>query len=115
MKCQEHYGVMSTGLTIKKIKTEIQNTLSGQHNLFGVYGFGSFFRSTKYNDIDLLLVSRKTSPSPLEDYYATKKELDLLSERIGIQIDITFLTYVEYLRKPLREMDKLVVIIEYET
>ena len=58
---------MSTGLTIKKMKTEIQNILSGHHNLFGVYGFGSFFRSTEYNDIDLLLVSKELSSSPLEE------------------------------------------------
>ena len=103
---------MSTGLTIKKMKTEIQNILSGHHNLFGVYGFGSFFRSTEYNDIDLLLVSKELSSSPLEDYYAAKRGLDLLSERIGVEIDITFLTYAEFLRKPLMEMDTLAVIIE---
>lgn len=114
MRCQEHYGVMSTGPTIKEIKTEIQSTLSGQHNLFGVYGFGSFFRGTEYDDIDLLLVSRKISMSPLEDYYAAKKELEHLSEKFGIEIDITFLTYAEFLRKPLIETDNLVIIIEHE-
>lgn len=77
-----------------------------------MYGFGSFFRGTAYNDIDILLVSKASSPSPLNDYYLAKSELELLSERIGVEIDITFLTYSEFLGKPLLEMDKLTTIIE---
>jgi hypothetical protein len=60
-------------------------------------------------------VSKKMSSSPLEDYYAAKRKLDLLSQRIGVEIDITFLTYSEFLQKPLLEMDSLITIIGNET
>lgn len=89
--------------------------MSEHNNLCGVYGFGSFFRNTNFNDIDLLLMSGKMSPSPLEDYYAAKRKLDLLSQRLGIEFDITFLTYSEFLKKPLLEMDNLVSIIINKT
>jgi hypothetical protein len=60
-------------------------------------------------------MSGKMSPSPLEDYYAAKRKLDLLSQRLGIEFDITFLTYSEFLKKPLLEMDNLVSIIINKT
>jgi hypothetical protein len=55
------------------------------------------------------------STSPLQDYYDAKRKLDLLSQKLGIEIDITFLTYSEFLRRPLLEMDSLVTIIINET
>ena len=106
---------MNTGLTIKKIKTEIQSIFIKQPDIFGVYGFGSFFRSQEYKDIDLLLVSKNNSLSPLNTYYCAKPKLDELSKKIGVEIDITFLTYSEYLGKPLLEMDNLVTIYKNKT
>lgn len=94
------------------MRREIQTTLSGQSNLCRVYGFGSFFRGTAYNDIDILLVSKASSLSPLSDYYMAKSTLELLSTKIGVKIDITFLTYSEFLDNPLLEMDRLTTIIE---
>lgn len=94
------------------MRKEIRTTLLGQSNLCCVHGFGSFFRGTAYDDIDILLVSKASSLSPLDDYYAAKSVLESLSEKICIEIDITFLTYSEFLDKPLLEMDRLTTIIE---
>lgn len=94
---------------------EIQSTLLKHHDLYGVFGFGSFFRSDKYNDIDLLLVSIPDAKAPLSTYLKAKKDLDRLSNRIEIQIDITFLTYSEFLSKPLLEHDNLIEVLYKKT
>ncbi|WP_369406449.1 nucleotidyltransferase domain-containing protein [Candidatus Thiosymbion oneisti] len=114
MKCQGRYGVIDTGLTIKKIKKEIQSTLTGD-DIYGVWGFGSFFREERYNDIDILIVVKPGSKNALGEYYESKKRLDEISEKIGVPIDMTFLTYTEYCERPLLEMNNLLTIFENET
>lgn len=81
-------------------------------NLFGVFGFGSFFRDANFNDIDILIVVKDCARHPLDDFYKAKACLDDLSSKLGIPIDITFLNCTEYARKPLLESDNLVPIIE---
>lgn len=90
---------------------EIQYTLLKHHDLYGVFGFGSFFRSDEYNDIDILLVSMPDANSPLDTYLEAKRSLDMLSNKIEVQIDITFLTYSEFLSKPLLEHDNLYEVL----
>lgn len=94
------------------MKTEIQFALSEQPNLYRVYGFGSFFRDEEYRDIDLLLVSKENSKRPLDDYYSAQKVLNRLSRKMNVKIDVTFLTYSEFLTNPLLEMDNLVAIVK---
>lgn len=72
-----------------------------------MYGFGSFFRGGGYNDIDILLVSTLDATSPLSTYKSCRETLKKLSKKWNVEIDITFLTYGEYLQKPLREHDSL--------
>lgn len=91
---------------------EIQAIFTEQPDIYGVYGFGSFFRREKYKDIDLLLVATERCKSALEVFYQTKKVLDSLSSKLGVEIDITFLTYAEYLGKPLMESDNLTILYE---
>ncbi|WP_407701663.1 hypothetical protein [Thiomicrorhabdus heinhorstiae] len=115
MKCLERFGKMNAGITIKEIVTAIQSTLREHPNLHGVYGFGSFFRCSEFNDIDLLFVSSRSSLNPLDDYYSVKSLMSSLSIEFDIPIDITFLTHAEFEKKPLLESDILVPIIEYKT
>ncbi len=91
---------------------EIRSVLSEKNDLYGVFGFGSFFRNIEYNDIDLLLVSMPNALSPLCVYQDARKSLELVSRKINIDIDITFLTYSEHLGKPLLEHNRLVKIWE---
>lgn len=90
---------------------EIQSYLKEHRNLFGVFGFGSFFRDSHFNDIDLLVVVNDRAKQPLDDFYKVKACLDSLSSKLGIPIDITFLNYTEYSRKPLLESNRLVPIV----
>ncbi len=94
---------------------EIQYIFTEQPEIFGVFGFGSFFRREKYNDIDLLLVSKENCLSPLNTFYWAKTKLDKLAETICVEIDITFLTYSEYLRKPLLEAENLATLYKKKT
>ena len=111
MKCQELYGVTNTGLTIKKMKKEIQSILTAPE-IYGVWGFGSFFREEPYRDIDILVVMNPWVKNALDEYYRSKQKLERLSNAIKVPIDMTFLTYSEYGERPLLEMNNLTSIIE---
>lgn len=102
---------MSIGITRKEMMKEIRLSLGDRPNLFGVFGFGSFFRSNKFNDIDVLVVVKDSCGQPLDEFYGVKFLLDKISKQFEISIDITFLSYTEYARKPLKESDTLVPII----
>lgn len=95
--------------------TEIRLALSAKNDLWGVYGFGSFFRGGEYNDIDILLVSTRDANSPLSTYKSCRETLKQLSKKWNVEIDITFLTYGEHIQKPLREHDSLFEIWRLET
>jgi predicted nucleotidyltransferase len=113
MKCLELYG--ETRTMRKKIKTEIRSRLQGRPNLFGVFGFGSFFRSNNFNDVDLLVVVHDLCDWPLKEFYEIKALLDEIGAKFDVPIDITYLSYTEYTRKPLRESDCLVPIVGNKT
>lgn len=88
----------------------IRSSLSEKSDLFGVFGFGSFFRGSEYNDIDLLLVSTPDARYPLRVYQNARLSLKELSLKYRVEFDITFLTYSEHQAKPLREHQSLVEI-----
>jgi predicted nucleotidyltransferase len=99
---------MNSGHIIKKIKKEIQSITAELHDIYGVYGFGSFFRSDRYNDIDILIVASPVCEDTLSLFYLAKERLQEIDQ--SIDIDITLLTYSEFLTKPLLEMDSLTEI-----
>lgn len=101
---------MNTGTIRKEIKTEIRLRLQGKSDIFGVFGFGSFFRCDSFNDVDILIVVNDDCEYPLRVFYDVKKVLDEIGLMFDVQIDITYLSYTEYSRKPLRESDNLVPI-----
>ena len=86
--------------------------MSNRDSLFGAYGFGSFFREEPFKDIDVLLVAKKEVTDCLQEYNASEKILNELGSSIGIDVHVLFLTYEEYLAKPLIEMDNLTTIFE---
>jgi predicted nucleotidyltransferase len=78
------------------------------NDIDAVYGFGSFFRSTQYQDVDLLIVASPNCNNTLLVYYILRARLLELGEQLAVHFDITFLTYREYMERPLREMNVLV-------
>jgi predicted nucleotidyltransferase len=99
---------MSTGITIKKIKTEIQSIISDKIDVHAVYGFGSFFRSEDSQDIDILFVVRASCNEPLKVFYEIQKSLLVLEKSLGIKFDLLVLTEEEFRERPLRDMDSIV-------
>lgn len=85
--------------------------LQDRPDLFGVFGFGSFFRSDSYNDVDILIVFNNNCNLPLQEFYIVKNLLSKIEVEYDILIDITYLSYTEYARKPLLESDFLIDII----
>lgn len=91
------------------MKTEIQSITAELHDIYGVYGFGSFFRSAaRYNDLDILIVASPVCEDTLSLFYLAKERLQEIDK--SIDIDITLLTYSEFLTQPLLEMDSLTEI-----
>ena len=110
MKCRAPSGEMISGLTIEKIKTEIQSIAPEISEIAAVYGFGSFFRSSRYHDIDILVVASPSCKDCLATYYKFRHGIPTLITRLGVEFDITFLTSREYQERPLLEMDDLICL-----
>lgn len=106
---------MNIGTIRKEMKTAIRLRLQGKPEIFGVFGFGSFFRCDSFNDVDVLVVVDDHCDYPLKVFYDVKNILDEIGLKYRIPIDITYLSYGEYSRKPLRESDNLVPIVETKT
>jgi predicted nucleotidyltransferase len=87
---------------------EIQFITATLRDIYGVYGFGSFFRGDQYNDIDILIVASPVCEDTLSLFYLAKERLQEIDQ--SVDIDITLLTYSEFLTKPLLEMDSLTEI-----
>jgi predicted nucleotidyltransferase len=90
------------------MKTEIQSITAELHDIYGVYGFGSFFRGNQYSDIDILIVASPICGDTLSLFYLVKERLQKIDQ--SINIDITLLTYSEFLTRPLFEIDSLTEI-----
>ncbi|WP_418952319.1 nucleotidyltransferase domain-containing protein [Rahnella perminowiae] len=105
----------NTGVTIERIETEIQCIITAGNDIYGIYGFGSFFRFGKGNDIDILVVSDAVSQNLLAIYNSVAEKLWELSAFLGIDIDFTFFTFEEFKKKPLLESDSLHVIYQKDS
>ena len=101
---------MTSGITIKRIKTEIQNIHTKETHLISIYGFGSFFRCKKANDCDLVLVVDNDSPDLGKLYTELYNIFSDLGKKLSITFDLTILTEREHKRKPLIEHTMLVPI-----
>ncbi|GAB5471475.1 MAG: hypothetical protein Kilf2KO_45050 [Rhodospirillales bacterium] len=99
--------VMTAGCTVVKMKREIQFIIQELPDIKEVYGFGSFFRSQYFNDIDLLFVLSCDDRSLL----AVSKEVRFLisdaSTKLGFTLHPLILTEREFGEAPLRDMHEL--------
>lgn len=89
----------------------ISTALLTENNIVEVYGFGSFFRSNTFNDIDIAIVTNSTKDNLLETYYSTEKIMEKVSLNIGIKIDFLLFTKEEFEQKPLLESDRMTTIL----
>lgn len=101
---------MISGITTEKMKMEIQCIHTSEPNLLGVYGFGSFFRSEKYNDCDLLLVIDNDCSCLGKIHAELYERFFDLGKRLSVVFDLTILTEREHRNKPLREHNELIAI-----
>lgn len=102
---------MPSGPTIRRIRTEIRSTLEGRDRIRSVWGFGSFFRQEKFEDIDVLVVVTSFGEQLLSDSKAIRADLFELETRVRIRIDPLVLTASEFESRPLRDMHELVRIL----
>ncbi|RZI42902.1 hypothetical protein EGT07_11840 [Herbaspirillum sp. HC18] len=75
-----------------------------------VYGFGSFFRSKKANDCDLVLVVDNNCPDLGFLHAKLHRIFSDLGNKLSIIFDLTILTEREHERKPLIEHNILIPI-----
>lgn len=91
--------------------TGIQSIRIKNSNLLSVYGFGSFFRSAHANDCDLLLVVKNDASDLGKLHSDLYREFIELGLKLSIDFDLTVLTEREHKSSPLKEHDRLVLII----
>lgn len=101
---------MNTGITKSQIEAQLRDLMRDLKNVDALYGFGSFFRSTEYNDIDLVVVISCSRHEQVRTYEEITEACAPFSRRIGVRFDITPLTRSEFAEEPLREMKSLVPI-----
>lgn len=90
------------------MKTEIRAFTINLNDIYGVYGFGSFFRRAEFNDVDLLLVTAEQCEDSLQAYHHFTEYLRAIANKHNITFDVTPLTYTEYISNPpLKEIDQL--------
>lgn len=102
---------MTSGLIIRRIRTEIRCTLEGCDRIHSIWGFGSFFRREEFSDIDVLVVVSSSGEQLLSDSKTIRANLLAIERRIGIPIDPLVLTATEFQSRPLRDMDQLVRLL----
>lgn len=103
---------MTSGTTIRKIKTAIQSTAEGVLAVESAWGFGSFFRGEAYDDVDILIVLR-CSTEELSGLVRSLRSDFLTAEReMKLQFDLLFLTPEEFSSRPLRDMDQLIPLYQ---
>ena len=101
---------MNTGITKSQIEAQLRELMRGLKDVDALYGFGSFFRASEYNDIDLVVVISCCRHEQLRIYEEIIKICGPLAKRIGLRFDITPLTQSEFAEEPLREMKSLIPI-----
>jgi predicted nucleotidyltransferase len=98
---------MTTGTTLKKIKTEIHSALSND-DIISIFGFGSFFRNEEYNDIDIIAVTSSPVDKLLDVHRKCCADLGRVQQMFGIKVDFTLLTEGEFKDAPLLDHHKLI-------
>lgn len=78
--------------------------------IVGIFGFGSFFRTEKPSDCDLLLVVKDDSLDLGNLHTELSMDFLILGRKLSIDFDLTILTETEHRRKPLLEHENLIVI-----
>ncbi len=73
-----------------------------------IYGFGSFFRSDVFSDIDIVIVCNSKIEKLADTHRKIGGLLGFISSKIGIPIDFTLLTHREFDSRLLREHDALI-------
>lgn len=111
VNCLECSGKMNFNSYKAAIINSLRELVNELDGVYGIYGFGYFFRNNVYNDVDILVVSRADSDMILYEYL--RKEFQQLELFWGINFDMCFLSYNEYLRKPLLESNQFYVISEF--
>ena len=87
----------------------IRQAVQKLEDVTAVYGMGSYFRGEPFNDVDIVVVVRRT-PALVVLGTAIRAALLPLSEIVGSRIDITIFTESEFAGEPLRDMATLVPI-----
>lgn len=80
--------------------------------LESVYGFGSFFRGGKFNDIDLVAITTPSNRDTLSTYYALADAIAKVSENLRVKFHLTMLTPDELLQSPFRDMHEMQLLTE---
>jgi predicted nucleotidyltransferase len=81
--------------------------LASHEYVKSAWGFGSFFRSASYSDIDVLVVVECERDVLLATSRTLRFAFGDVKAAMGVPIDLLILTSREFQERPLREMDEL--------
>jgi predicted nucleotidyltransferase len=76
--------------------------------IVGIWGFGSFFRSNNFNDVDILVIVECKNVELLNVTKIIRANFQTVARELRCSLDVTILTQREFEEQPLREMDQLV-------
>lgn len=105
---------MISGAMSERVRTAIAESLRRKPAVLSAWGFGSFFRGERHNDIDVLVVVAVPKERLLDTAREVRAALVEIEHTIGVPIDPLVLTESEFEGQPLREMSDLVRIADFE-
>ena len=95
---------------LELILTAIRQMLSALPDECEIYGIGSFFEGLQtFRDIDVVVVT-SDSLTPACSTRQFRQAALQAGRELDVKFDITVLTRSEFAGKPLRDMDKLVLL-----
>ena len=94
------------------MKRAIRNITFALPTIEGAYGFGSYFRSEVFSDVDVLIVLGGHSTERLRTFAHLREKFAELELELGVSFDLTILTPREFSERPLREMNSLVALVD---
>lgn len=81
---------------------------ASNRSVIAIWGFGSYFRTGPFLDVDLLVCLSSVNSKIIIDAIEVKRVLETRFSKIGLLADILVFRPKEVKEKPLREMSKLI-------
>lgn len=102
-----HFSKQDIGLRQRRVESQVRKVGIRNRSIISIWGFGSYFRSGPFRDLDLLICMRHSKVDNVATSAAIKKTVKDSFARFSVPVDVLVLTPSEVLERPLVDMHTL--------